>query len=124
MRWSAWVGLGGMAGFLAVAAGAFGAHALEKRLDPRSLEVFETASRYLMFHALALVLAGLLSREGLRVAGAGWAFLAGSVLFSGSLFGLALTGWRPLGAVTPFGGTAFLIGWGLLAWEALRPRKA
>ena len=124
MRWSAWVGLGGVAGFLAVAAGAFGAHALEQRLDSRSLEVFETGSRYLMAHALALVLVGLLSREGLRAGGAGWAFLAGSVLFSGSLFALALTGWRPLGAITPFGGTAFLIGWGLLAWEALRPRKA
>jgi uncharacterized membrane protein YgdD (TMEM256/DUF423 family) len=124
VRWSAWVGTGAVAGFLSVAAGAFGAHALEGRLDPGSLEVFEIASRYLMAHALALVLTGLLSREGFRAAGAGWAFLAGSALFCGSLFGLALTGWRPLGAITPIGGTAFLVGWALLAREALRQRRA
>ena len=123
MSWRFWVGAGAVAGFVAVAAGAFGAHALQSRLDPGSLAIFETGSRYLLAHATALILTGILAREGLATRAAGWAFLAGSVIFSGSLFALALTGWRPLGAITPLGGTALLAGWVLLAWQALRARR-
>jgi uncharacterized membrane protein YgdD (TMEM256/DUF423 family) len=111
----------GAFGFLGVALGAFGAHALEEALEPRSREVFETAVRYQMYHALALGLVGLLvarAPSGPTLA-AGWAFTAGILLFSGSLFLLSLTGTRWLGAVAPIGGTAFLVGWALLAWAAL-----
>ena len=111
------LGLGAGSGFVSVAAGAFGAHLLEGALPPARLEVFETAVRYQMFHALALVATGLLAarRDGRAVAGAGWLFLTGTVLFSGSLYVLALTGTRAWGAVTPFGGVAWLAGWILLA---------
>jgi uncharacterized membrane protein YgdD (TMEM256/DUF423 family) len=101
--------------FLAVAAGAFGAHGLKEKLAPEMLAVYETGCRYQMYHALALVLVGLLARQGASgpraLAGAGAAFLAGILLFSGSLYALALTGERWLGAVTPFGGLFFLLGW-------------
>ncbi len=114
--------LGALSGFVSVAAGAFGAHALKARLPPDLLAVFETGARYQMFHALALVAVGLLAARApaTALAVAGWAFLAGTVLFSGSLYALALTGARALGAVTPFGGVAFLVGWLALAWAALR----
>jgi uncharacterized membrane protein YgdD (TMEM256/DUF423 family) len=100
---------------LAVAAGAFGAHALRARLEPRSLEVFETGARYHMYHALAMVLAGVLSA---RVPG--WIFQGGILAFSGSLYALALTDVKALGAITPVGGLAFLVGWLWLAISALR----
>ena len=111
--------MGAVMGGLAVAAGAFGAHALQQRVEPRMLEVFETAARYQMYHALALVLVGLLAvqRPQAGFASAGWAFLVGTLLFSGSLYAMALTGARGLGAVTPLGGVAFLVGWALLAWR-------
>lgn len=112
-----WLGLGAVNGFIAVAAGAFGAHALKARLPADMLAVFETGARYQMYHALALVLVGALGLAGRSLDGAGWAFLAGIVLFSGSLYALALSGVRVLGAVTPFGGLAFLVGWALLAWR-------
>jgi uncharacterized membrane protein YgdD (TMEM256/DUF423 family) len=117
-----WMLAGAVNGFLAVAAGAFGAHALKERLSPEYLQVFETAARYQMFHALALVAVGLLAtaRPGPLVDGAGWAMLAGIVLFSGSLYALALSGVRVLGAITPLGGLAFLAGWALLAVVAAR----
>jgi len=113
------VTLGATLAGLAVAAGAFGAHALKQRLDPHLLEVFETGARYQMYHALALILVGLLAahRPQAGFAAAGWAFVVGIALFSGSLYALALTGVRGLGAVTPLGGVAFLVGWGLLAWR-------
>lgn len=116
------VGLGAINGFLSVAAGAFGAHALKARLPADLLAAFETGARYQMFHALGLLAAGLLfaARPSALVAGAGWSMLAGIVLFSGSLFVLALTGVRWLGAITPFGGVAFLVGWTLLAVASLR----
>jgi uncharacterized membrane protein YgdD (TMEM256/DUF423 family) len=108
---------GAVSAFVAVAAGAFGAHALKTRLGPDLLAVFETAARYQMYHALALIaVAWAMSRwatPSLRAAG--WLFLAGTILFSGSLYLLALTGARGLGAVTPFGGLCFLAGWLLLA---------
>lgn len=111
------VAAGAINGAIAVAAGAFAAHALKARLDARSLEVFETGARYQMYHALAIVLCGLLMQPR-----AGWTMQAGIVLFSGSLYALALTGVKGLGAVTPFGGVAFLVGWGWLAYSALTSR--
>jgi uncharacterized membrane protein YgdD (TMEM256/DUF423 family) len=107
---------------LAVAAGAFASHALRDKLSDRALEIFETASRYQMYHALALLLvAVLLIQMGSPSAllnTAGYAFLAGIVLFSGSLYALSLSGVKWLGAITPLGGVAFLIGWGCVAAAA------
>lgn len=105
---------------LAVAAGAFGAHALAGRLTPERLQTFETAARYQMYHALALLVAAWAAGAWASPAAtwAGYSFLAGIVLFSGSLYLLVLTGTSWLGAVTPLGGVAFLTGWGLLAWAA------
>ena len=93
-----------------MAAGAFGAHGLKSTLTPSRLETFEIAVRYQMYHAIAIVLAG-----SLQAPAAGWCFVAGIVIFSGSLYLLVLTdvGW--LGAVTPIGGVLFLVGWGALA---------
>ncbi|MBK6687765.1 MAG: DUF423 domain-containing protein [Deltaproteobacteria bacterium] len=114
--------LGAVSGFVSVAAGAFGAHALKARLAPDLLVIFETGARYQMYHALALVLIGVFSlvRPSPLLDGAGYAMLAGTLLFSGSLYVLALTDTRWLGAVTPFGGVAFLVGWGLCAVAALK----
>lgn len=116
------VALGAISGFISVAAGAFGAHALKARLPADLLAIFETGARYQMYHALALVLIGLLglSRPSGLLDGAGYAMLAGTVLFSGSLYVLALTDTRWLGAITPLGGVAFLLGWALCAIGALR----
>jgi len=110
--------IGSLAGFLGVAAGAFGAHALRSRLSSEMLAVFETAVRYQMYHALALlVTAAVIGRVGdaRLLSIAGWSFITGVVLFSGSLYGLALSGTSGLGAITPLGGVAFLVGWGCLA---------
>ncbi|HET9595940.1 MAG TPA: DUF423 domain-containing protein [Anaeromyxobacteraceae bacterium] len=114
--------LGAFSGLVGVAAGAFGAHALRARLAPDLLAVFHTGAQYQMYHALALLAAGWASARwpGGAGAAAGWCFLAGTVLFSGSLYALALSGVRALGAVTPLGGVAFLAGWACLAWAALR----
>jgi uncharacterized membrane protein YgdD (TMEM256/DUF423 family) len=111
--------LGAASALVAVVAGAFGAHALRGRLASDLIEVFETAARYQMYHALALLAVGLvLSRVsvggGAWLGAAGWLFLVGTLLFSGSLYALALSGVRWLGAVTPFGGAAFILGWALL----------
>ena len=106
---------------IAVAAGAFGAHALKERLEPRALEVFDTAARYQMYHALAMVLCALLVTSGARTAG--WIFQVGILLFSGSLYVLALTDMKSLGVITPFGGLGFLAGWGYLAWSAARAQR-
>lgn len=116
--------LGALAAALAVGAGAFGAHGLRRSLSAEMLEVFQTAVQYHMAHALGLVLVGLAvlhfpASGPLRLAG--WLMLAGIVLFSGSLYLLVLTGQRWLGAVTPFGGTAFILAWVLVAvavWRA------
>jgi uncharacterized membrane protein YgdD (TMEM256/DUF423 family) len=114
--------LGAASAFLSVAAGAFGAHALRSRLAPDLLAVFETAARYQMYHALGLIaVAWAIARwPGSSAALAGWLFVAGTVLFSGSLYLLALTGVRWLGAITPLGGVAFLAGWICLALAARR----
>jgi uncharacterized membrane protein YgdD (TMEM256/DUF423 family) len=113
--------VGALAGVVGVALGAFGAHGLRGRLSPEMLAVFETGVRYHMYHALALLLvASIVGRiEGRLVVAAGWFFTAGIVLFSGSLYLLAVTGITLLGAITPFGGVAFLIGWACLAVAAL-----
>lgn len=110
--------IGAVLAGISVAAGAFGAHALKAILTPEMLAVFETGARYQMYHALALIAVGLSLERRPRpaFAGAGWAFLVGIALFSGSLSALALSGLRVFGALTPLGGLAFLIGWGLLAW--------
>ncbi len=116
--------LGALSAFIAVAAGAFGAHGLRSRLDPQALGVFETAARYEMYHALALLAVGWASTRwpGPWPARAGWLFVLGTLLFSGSLYALTLSGIRWLGAITPFGGVAFLAGWLCLAVAALRER--
>ncbi|HET7427162.1 MAG TPA: DUF423 domain-containing protein [Gemmatimonadales bacterium] len=115
-------GLGAGSAFVAVGAGAFGAHGLRARLSPELLAVFETAARYQMYHALALLaVAWAVTRwPGTLPQWAGWLFLAGTVLFSGSLYLLALTGIRWLGAITPLGGLAFLAGWLCLLLAAAR----
>ncbi|HWO26023.1 MAG TPA: DUF423 domain-containing protein [Kofleriaceae bacterium] len=113
------VALGALNAALAVAAGAFAAHGLRERLTPRALEIFETGARYHMYHALAMVLAGVLvATRGASTAG--WLFQAGIVLFSGSLYVLAVTDVKVLGAITPLGGVLFLAGWLWLAWSAWR----
>ncbi len=110
--------IGAILGFLGVAGGAFGSHALKNRLSADLLQVFEVAVRYQMYHALALVLTGfILTRfHSQALSWAGWFFAAGVVIFSGTLYLLTLTGQRWLGAITPIGGTALLVGWLLVAW--------
>jgi uncharacterized membrane protein YgdD (TMEM256/DUF423 family) len=115
--------IGSLSGGLAVALGAFGAHALRSRLPAERLEPFETGVRYHFYHALAMLAAALSvarwSSSALPAA-AGWCFLAGTLLFSGSLYLLVATGRRWWGAVTPFGGLAFIAGWACLAISAWR----
>jgi uncharacterized membrane protein YgdD (TMEM256/DUF423 family) len=116
--------LGALNAFVAVAAGAFGAHGLKSRISAEALVTFETGARYHMYHSLALfAVAWLLSRGGAgeRLASAGgWAFVIGIVLFSGSLYAYALSGMRGFAIVTPLGGLAFLCGWVLVALAASR----
>jgi uncharacterized membrane protein YgdD (TMEM256/DUF423 family) len=103
---------------VAVAAGAFGAHALEERLSPQRIATWETAARYHFYHSIGLLLVGLLGlhlRDPARLRWAGWSMFVGILLFSGSLYVLSLSGLSYLGAVTPFGGIAFLLGWLMLA---------
>ena len=112
--------LGALSGFLAVALGAFGAHALKARLEPALLATFEVGVRYQMYHALALLAVAWAHTRwpGPAVLASGWLFVAGSVVFCGSLYALSVTGVRGLGAVAPFGGLALLAGWLCLAWAA------
>ncbi len=105
---------------VAIAAGAFGAHVLETRLDARHLTIFETAARYHMYHALGMALCAVLCRLDLRTLRAGWVMQAGILIFSGSLYALALSGVKLLGAITPIGGLLLLAGWCLLALAAHR----
>ena len=113
-------GIGAVSALISVAAGAFGAHALRPRLTPELLAVFETAARYQMYHALGLLaVASAITRwPGALAVRAGWLFVVGTVLFSGSLYALALTGVSWLGAITPLGGVALLAGWICLALSA------
>jgi len=113
--------LGAILGFLGVAAGAFGAHGLRGRVEPELLEVWKTGALYQLLHALALVAVTLGAAKVRHLRLVQGAFVAGIALFSGSLYLLATTGVRGLGAVTPFGGAAFLVGWAALALGARNP---
>jgi uncharacterized membrane protein YgdD (TMEM256/DUF423 family) len=117
-------GLGSISAGLAVALGAFAAHGLRSRISPEALQTFETGARYHMYHALALLVVAWAATRwpGGAVTAAGWLFVAGTLLFSGSLYLLAVTGMRVLGAITPFGGLAFILGWLALAWAAWAAR--
>ncbi|MVP00784.1 DUF423 domain-containing protein [Paenibacillus lutrae] len=114
--------LGSINAFLSVALGAFGAHILEERISADMLEVYQTGIQYHMMHALGLIVVALLADRLPKSSGlvkiAGWAIFIGIILFSGSLYVLSLTGIKILGAVTPLGGVAFLIGWTMLAVAA------
>ncbi len=115
--------LAGISMFAAVALGAFGAHGLRGRVDPALIPVWRTAVEYHAWHALALLSTGLLLLHWPRTRGlaiAAWLFLAGILLFAGSLYAIALTGLRGFGLVTPVGGVAFLAGWLFLAWSVWR----
>jgi len=113
---------GSVLALLGVVAGAFGAHMLKDRLSSGMLEVFETAVRYQMYHAFGLLfVAWAVSHWSISIPTTiGWSFIVGTVLFSGSLYGLSLTGIGWLGVVTPLGGLAFIIGWILLAYSIYR----
>jgi len=114
--------LGTLFAALSVAGGAFASHALKAQLTEKALAIFETGTRYQMYHALALLLLALFGLRAesltLPLSIAGWAFIAGIILFSGSLYALSLSGVKWLGAITPIGGVAFLIGWGSFAIAA------
>jgi len=114
--------LGSASGLLGVAAGAFGAHGLRDRLTPEMLAVWETAARYQLYHALALLaVAWAVTRwPSAATTAAGWLFVVGTLVFSGSLYALSLSGIRWLGAITPIGGGAFIAGWACLIWAVYR----
>ena len=113
---------GALNGALAVALGAFGAHGLRERVSAQMLTTWETAAQYHFFHALALLIVGMLAHQLNETALAvpGWILLAGVTVFSGSLYLLVLTDQRWLGAITPLGGTALIVGWLWLAWSLWR----
>ena len=116
-----WLCVGAALGLLAVVAGAAGTHALRDALEADALRVFETAARFQMYHALALLATGLLAmrRQSRWVVAAGALFALGTLLFSGSLYALALTGASMLGAVAPVGGVCLMAGWGMLGVAAV-----
>jgi uncharacterized membrane protein YgdD (TMEM256/DUF423 family) len=117
--------LGSFSGGLGVVLGAFGAHILRARMTPDFMAIFETGVRYQMYHAFGLLIVGMIAARrptNRLVAGAGWLFIAGIVLFSGSLYILTLSGLRWLGMITPVGGTGFIVGWFCLALAALREK--
>lgn len=117
-----WLSVAALSGFLCVALGAFGAHALKNVLDGYGRDIYEKAVLYQMFHTVALLTLGLLQRqnETLALAPAAWLFICGMLLFCGSLYVLAVSGMKWLGAVTPFGGLAFLLGWLWLGYVLIR----
>ena len=114
--------LAGIFGGLSVAAGAFGAHALREQVSERMLEIFDTGARYQMYHALALLLVGILmsrlDKPPIFLVVSGWLFIIGVVIFSGSLYAITLSGMRTLGAIAPLGGTLLIAGWATLAIAA------
>jgi uncharacterized membrane protein YgdD (TMEM256/DUF423 family) len=122
---SLFIALAAINGFIAVGLGAFAAHGLKNRLPEDLLAIFQTGVQYQMYHALALFGVGLLAMQlsdSALLRASGWAFVVGIVIFSGSLYVLSLSGIRWLGAITPIGGVAFLIGWALLAFAMLAGR--
>lgn len=118
----AWIGVGAILGLIGVLAGAAGTHALRDSLEPGSLATFETAVRFQMYHAIALLVTGLLADRWRSrwTDAAGWLFVIGVVIFSGSLYALALSGIGILGAVAPIGGLSLILAWAALAVAALR----
>ncbi|MBI2760664.1 MAG: DUF423 domain-containing protein [Chloroflexi bacterium] len=117
-----WLGLGAALAALGVMTGAFAAHGLKDRISPDDLDTWETAARYHLIHAVALLAVAYASGRwggGLTTA-AGWLFVAGIILFSGSLYALSLSGVKALGAITPFGGLSFIVGWILLIVVAIK----
>ena len=120
-----WIGLGAVFGLLSVVAGALGVHALRDTLDPGALNTFQTAARFQMYHALALVLTGLLVDRwpSRMLVAAGWLFTTGVVVFCGSLYILALTGIGLFGAVAPVGGLGLIGGWALQILSVFKKRK-
>ena len=120
MQAGGWVAIGALGCALAVVAGAFGAHALASRLDAHALTLWETSARYLMYGAMGLVLIGLASTRWPGVATSGWALLAGTLIFSGTVAALAFGAPRWLGAITPLGGTLMILGFTWFAWAAWR----
>lgn len=114
--------LGALNGALAVMLGAFGAHGLKARVDESMLAIWSTASDYHFYHALAMLLCGLLAKAfgASGMVTAGWVLFAGTLVFSGSLYVLVLSGQKWLGAITPLGGTALIIGWLMLAWSLFK----
>ncbi|MBE7452356.1 MAG: DUF423 domain-containing protein [Kofleriaceae bacterium] len=121
MTWHRLIAAGAALAALAIAAGAFGAHGLKKRLDADALAIFETGARYHMYGALAALALGLAAAHGLRTVAPGWVLVAGTAIFAGTLYALALGGPRWLGAVTPVGGTLMLVA---LAWAAVAAVRA
>ena len=117
-----WLFVSALSSFIVITLGAFGAHSLKDILDAYSKEVYEKAVQYHMYHSLAIALVGLLQTQitSVSFAASGWAFLIGTILFSGSLYLLAITGYKWLGAITPLGGASFLFGWALLAYRVLK----
>ena len=122
MSWTTWIGLGSVLAGLSVGFGAFGAHGLKGRVSAEDLVIFETAARYQMYHALALIGVGLIGTkvDGALIRLSGAFFLVGSIVFSGSLYVLVLAGQRWMGMITPFGGLLLILGWVVLAWSFLR----
>lgn len=122
MLWTTWIALGALFGMTGVAAGAFGAHALKTRVDIDLLAIFETAARYQMYHAMALIAVGFMAGriESSLLQVSGYSFLFGTLIFSGTLYALVLTDNRMLGAVTPVGGALLIFGWLMLAAVAMR----
>lgn len=121
MTWQRLFATGAALGALAIAAGAFGAHALEKRLSDKDLAIFETGARYHMYGALAVLAFALAAAHGLRTTTPGWVLVGGITIFAGTLYGIALGGPRWLGAITPLGGTLMLLA---LAWAAIAAVRA
>jgi len=118
------IALGALSAFIGVATGAFGAHVLKSRISAEMLAVFEVGVRYQMYHAFALIATAWMQTRWLSliVTASGWCFVIGTVLFSGSLYLLSLSGVKWVGAITPFGGLAFLAGWACMAWAAWKAK--
>ena len=117
-----WFAAGALLAGVGVGLGAFGAHGLRSRVSSEMVAVWETGVRYHLVHALGLLAVAWAAERWPAAGGAGWLFVAGTVVFSGSLYALVLTGQRWLGAITPLGGVAFMAGWLWLAWVAWRAR--
>ena len=116
--------IGALSALVGVSAGAFGAHGLQGRLDPEMLSIFEVGVRYQMYHAFGLIAAAWTQAKWptRSATTGGWMFVAGTVLFSGSLYILSMTGEKWLGMIPPFGGLAFIAGWACMAWAAWKAR--